>query len=91
MLEVISSFRSWRAGSQGFDLLMLFLCMILHTMWLGKSLHLVCILPLGILCLYAIRMMFCDNYFGSVHVGGYCGLSESRLVSLVNCVQSAFM
>ena len=27
---------------------------ILHTMWSGKSLH----LAFGILCLYAIRMMF---------------------------------
>ena len=33
MLEVISSFKSLRAGSQVFALLMLFLCVILHTMW----------------------------------------------------------
>ena len=33
MLEVISSFRSLRAGSEVFALLMLFLCVILHTMW----------------------------------------------------------
>ena len=32
MSEVISSFRSLRAGSQVFALLMLFLCVILHTM-----------------------------------------------------------
>ena len=38
MSEVISSFRSLRAGSQVFALLMLFLCVILHTMWSGKSL-----------------------------------------------------
>ena len=36
MSEVISSFRSLRAGSQVFALLMLFLCVILHTMWSGK-------------------------------------------------------
>ena len=34
MLEVISSFRSLRAGSQVFALLMLFLCVILHTICL---------------------------------------------------------
>ena len=38
MSEVISSFRSLRAGSQVVSLLMLFLCVILHTMWSGKSL-----------------------------------------------------
>ena len=58
MSEVISSFKSLRAGSQVFALLILFLCVILHTMWLVKSLQLLCALPFGILCLSAIRMMF---------------------------------
>ena len=58
MSEVISPFRSLRAGSQVFDLLMLFLCMILHTMSSGKSLQLLCILPFGMLCLSVISMMF---------------------------------
>ena len=56
MSELISSFRSLRAGSQVFAL-MLFLYVILHTMSSGKSLQL-CILPFGILCLSSIRMMF---------------------------------
>ena len=38
MSEVISSFKSLRAGSQEFDLLMLFLCVIVHTIRSGKSL-----------------------------------------------------
>ena len=58
MSEVISSFRSLRAGSQVFALLMLFLCVILHTMSSGKILQLLCILPFGMLCLSAISMMF---------------------------------
>ena len=37
-----------------FDIFKLFLSVILHTMWSGK---LMCILPFGILCLSAIRMM----------------------------------
>ena len=41
-----------------FPLLMLFLWVILHTMWSGKSLQLLCIFPFGMLCLYAISMMF---------------------------------
>ena len=58
MSKVISSFRSLRAGSQVFALLMLFLCVILHTMWSGKSLQLLCFIPFSILCLFAIKMMF---------------------------------
>ena len=38
--------------------LMLFLCVILHTMSSGKSLQLLCIFPFGMLCLSAISMMF---------------------------------
>ena len=38
MLKVISPFRSLRAGSRVFALLMLFLCVILPTMSSGKSL-----------------------------------------------------
>ena len=58
MPEVISSFRNLRAGPQVFSLLILFLCVILHTMSSGKSLQLLCILPFGMLCLSAISMMF---------------------------------
>ena len=43
MSEVISSFKSLRAGSQVFALRMLFICVILHTMSPGKSLQLLCI------------------------------------------------
>ena len=39
-------------------LIMLSLCVILHTMWSGKSLQFLCILPFGMLCLSAISMMF---------------------------------
>ena len=56
MSEVISSFMSLRAGTQVFALLMVFLCVILHTMSSGKSLQLLCIFPFGMLCLSAISM-----------------------------------
>ena len=49
MSEVISSFKSLRAGSHVFALLMLSLCVILHNMWSGKSMQLLCILPFGML------------------------------------------
>ena len=58
MSEVISSFKCLRAGSQVFALLMLFLCVILHTMWSGKSLQLLCLFTFGMLCLSAISMVF---------------------------------
>ena len=79
MSEVISSFKSLRAVSQVFALLMLFIWVILHTMWSGKSLQLQCSLPFGMLCLSVIRMMFVKKYVGSVYVGRYGGLSESGL------------
>ena len=55
MSEVISSFRSLRAGSQVFALLMLFLWVILHTMYSGKTLQLICILPFGMRGIGRIR------------------------------------
>ena len=58
MSVVISSFKSLRVGSQVFALLMLFLWVILHTMWSGKSLKLLCIFPFGMLCMSAISVMF---------------------------------
>ena len=82
MSKVISSFKSLRAGSQVFALLMVFLCVILHTMWSGKSLQLLCIFLFSMLCCSAISMMMpsvCKIYVGSVYVGGYGGLSESGL------------
>ena len=59
-----------------FTLLMLFLCVILYTMWSGKSLQLLCILTFGLLCLSAISMMF-------VYVGWYGGLSKKRTLCLL--------
>ena len=59
-----------------FALLMLFLCVIVHTMWSGKSLQLLCILPFGMVC---HQYDVCENSVGSVYVGGYGGLSESGL------------
>ena len=56
--EAISSFKTLRAGSQVFALLMLSLCVILHTMWSDKNLPLLCILPFDMLCVSAISMMF---------------------------------
>ena len=41
-----------------FALIMLFLFVVLHPMWSGKSLQLLYILPFVILRLSAIRMMF---------------------------------
>ena len=63
MSEVISSFRSLKTGSQVFSLLMLFLCVILHTMSLGDSLQLLFNFLFGMLCLSAISMMFVKIMF----------------------------
>ena len=83
MPKVISSFKSLRAGSRVFALRMLFLCVIVHTMWSGKSLQLLCLLPVGILCLPAINMMFVKIML--------MVLAKADSISSVNCVQSAFL
>ena len=57
MSEVISWLRGLRAGSQGFALLMLSLCVILHTMCSGNNLEVLSILPFGMLCLSASRIL----------------------------------
>ena len=87
MSEVISSFKSLRAGSQVFALLMLFLCVILHTMWSGKSLQLLCILPFGMCCLSAISMMFVKSMLAV----GMVVSAKADSVSSVNCVQAGFL
>ena len=58
---------------------MLFLCVLSHTMWSGKSLQLLVHLALWYVVLVSHQYDVCKNYVGSVYVGGYDGLSESRL------------
>ena len=85
MSEVISSFKSLRAGSQVFALLMLFLCVILHTMWSGKSLQLLCILPFGMLCFSAINMVFVKIMLAVCMLVGMVVRAKADSVSSVNC------
>ena len=91
MSEVISSFKSLRSGSQVFALLMLFLWVILHTMWSGKSLQLLCILPFTMLCLSAISMMFVQILLAVCMLVGMVVRGKADSVSSVNCVHSAFL
>ena len=74
MSEVISSFRSLRAGSRVFVLLMLFLCVILHTMSSGKRLPLLCILPFGMMFV-KIPLAVC------IHNVNVAVIQESKLSS----------
>ena len=91
MSDVISLFKSLRAGSQMFSLLMSFLCVILHTMWSGKSLQLLCILPIGMLCQSAIRMKFVKIILAVCMLVCMVVLAKVDSVSSIICVQSAFL
>ena len=51
----LAEFDSWITGVCSPNVC---LCVILHIMWSGKSLQLLCISPFEIVCLSAIRMMF---------------------------------
>ena len=67
------------------------MCVILHTMWLGKCVQLLCILPFVMVCLFAISMMFVKKYVVSVYVGGYGGLSKSGLCVFHEFCQVSFL
>ena len=82
---------SLRAGSQVFARLMLFLCVILHSMSSGMSLQLLCILPFGMLCLSAISMMFVKILLTVCMLVGMVVRAKADSVSSLNCVQSAFL
>ena len=56
--------------SHAFCALMLFLCLILCLMCSGSSLHVECILPFGMLCLSAWKMMFVKMVFAVCMSGG---------------------
>ena len=63
MMDVISEFNSEIEGSLAFFSLMLFLFLICS----GNSLHVECILPFGMLCLSAWRMMFVKMHWRKSH------------------------
>ena len=74
MSEVISSFRSLRAGSQVFALLMLFLCDFAYYVFAQEpaiAMH----LALWYVVLVCHQYDACENYVGSMYVG----LSKSGL------------
>ena len=67
---------------------MLVLCVIVHTMSSGKSLQLLCILPFGMLCFSAIRMLFVKIMLA---VCMLVNMVVQATAFSVNCVQSAFL
>ena len=70
---------------------MLLLCVSLYTIWWGKNLQLLCILPFGILCLSAIRMMFVKIILAVCMLVGIVVSAKADSVSSENCVQSVFL
>ena len=74
-----------------FALVMLFLCVLLHTMWSGKSLQLLCILLFGMLCVSAFSMMFVKMMLAVCMLVGMVVFAKADSVSSVNCIQSAFL
>ena len=86
MRNVISEFNSEIEGSLAFCALILFLCSILCFMCSGSSLHVECILPFGILCLSAWRMMFVKMVF-AVCMSGVCSeLCPGCFLIVCECV-----
>ena len=73
--------RIFRSGPHVFALLMLFHCMICYTMWL------LCILPFGMLCLSAIRMMFVKVMLVGLSKGEFC---PGRVLEVGKCSSVLF-
>ena len=69
----------------------LFLCSILCLMCSGSSLHVECILLFVMLCLSAWRIMFVKMVFSVCMSGGGRMSKKATSVSVVNCVQFAFL
>ena len=91
MRDVISEFNSEIEVSLAFCAVMLFLCSILCLMCSGSSLHVECILSFGMLCLSAWRMMFVKMVLAVCMSGGGRMSEKAASVSVVNCVQFAFL
>ena len=91
MRDVISEFNSEIEGSLAFCPLMLFLCSILCLMYSGSSLHVGCILPFAMLCLSAWGMMFVKMVFAVCMSGGGRMSEKAASMSVVKCVQFAFL
>ena len=64
---------------------------VVSFMWSGSSLHVKCILPFGLLCLSAWRIMFVKMMFAVCISGGGRMSAKAALVSVVNGVQFAFL
>ena len=70
-------------------LLMLFLFVILHTMWSGKSLRLLMHLTICYIAFVCHQNDVIENYIVSVYVG-IVVLANADSVSSVNCVPRLF-
>ena len=77
MSEVISSFRSLSAGSQVFALLISLGDFAYYVF--GQEPAVAVHLAFWYVLLVCHQYDICENYVGSVYVGGYGGLSESGL------------
>ena len=77
--EVISLFRSLKAGSQVVALLMLCLCVIKHTLCDRVRACNCYVSYLLVYCVCLPQDDVCENDIGSVYGGGYCGLRKSGL------------
>ena len=91
MSEVISWLGNLRAGSQGFALLMLSLCVILHSMCSGNNLEVLGILPFSMLCLSVSRIILVKILLAVCMSSGIVDCEKANSVSFVKCVQLAFL
>ena len=80
---------SWSCGSLGFCCLVVFLCCMRVRMFSGSSFCVLCILPFGMWCLSACRIMLVSMLFAVCTLSGMFMLSSACSISCVNSVQFA--
>ena len=88
---MVERFDRLRAGSQGFAFLVLYLCVILNTMCSGNNLEVLGILPFGMLCLSASRIILVIILLAVCMSSSIVVCEKANSVSFVNCVQLAVL
>ena len=88
MREVFSRFKPFNVGSWNLLVRVVSLSLIFCLMFSDKSLHVLCILPFGMWCLSACRIMFVRMLLA---VCGFLVVVVSEKAVSVCCFQFAFL
>ena len=87
----MSRFKSFSVGSNGSLVCVVSLSVIFCLMCSGKSLHVLCILPFGMWCLSACRIMLVRMLLAVCGLVGVVVSEKADSMSSVYCFQFAYL